>query len=700
MTEKMQIEVGADVKGAVTGLQKVNTEMRKLPKVSSEAAQSLNNLSRVAQDAPYGFIGIANNLNPLIESFGRLRAETGNNKTALKALASSLMGVGGIGLAVGLASSLMVVFGDKLFGAGKKAKEAAEGVKEAAKSVRELASDIAASDVSKIQTIAAALTDLNIPLKSRTKAMEEYNKVADEQNRISKDDLDNIGKINAAVNSQIELYQRRALVRAAEEKLKGLYKTIFDEEDKLRKAIEGSGKQTAGDVVRNVTDAQKKALPVLKATNNAAGQAVSGLTDAQRQSLPVMKMVTGAGKRVVGSLKTMEEAVGLVGEEFVNAEQKIGLSARGFKNNISNAKKEIAGLFQFIRQQSLEGDLFGSVFQGDKEKSDKSKQFDFLFDFLPFNPNGSLKPEQKAQLLTAIDKFSKEFNGIFEGVDFRLIAKSEDGAIETARQWWANYKRGIVKFAKGDVFGKALDAQTLEVPLSIVPKAEIDPKDAESLRKQYIDGLGRALNKEGQPPIVITPELQADFDDFKKKLDNEKKVRAAIQDNVNDAAKGISVAGFVSVGEAIAAAITGGNVGTIFQQLGQTIGAVVQQLGAQMIALSPVIQALKVAITALKPAGILAAGIGLVALGGIIKGATKVKGFAAGGLVYGPTMGLVGEGIGTSKSNPEVIAPLDKLKNIIGGGGSFPDYLPAWELRGDTLRAWYAKAEKKGGQFI
>lgn len=46
----------------------------------------------------------------------------------------------------------------------------------------------------------------------------------------------------------------------------------------------------------------------------------------------------------------------------------------------------------------------------------------------------------------------------------------------------------------------------------------------------------------------------------------------------------------------------------------------------------------------------------------------KVLGLATGGLVTGPTMALVGEGAGTTASNPEVVAPLDKLKNMIGGG--------------------------------
>jgi hypothetical protein len=60
--------------------------------------------------------------------------------------------------------------------------------------------------------------------------------------------------------------------------------------------------------------------------------------------------------------------------------------------------------------------------------------------------------------------------------------------------------------------------------------------------------------------------------------------------------------------------------------------------------------------------------------GGLAKTAfnSLVPAFADGGLVTGATVGMVGEGPGTSMSNPEVIAPLDKLKSMIGesGGGN------------------------------
>jgi len=47
-----------------------------------------------------------------------------------------------------------------------------------------------------------------------------------------------------------------------------------------------------------------------------------------------------------------------------------------------------------------------------------------------------------------------------------------------------------------------------------------------------------------------------------------------------------------------------------------------------------------------------------------------IPAFSEGGLVTGPTLSLIGEGAGTSASNPEVVAPLDKLKNFMNNGGS------------------------------
>jgi len=59
-------------------------------------------------------------------------------------------------------------------------------------------------------------------------------------------------------------------------------------------------------------------------------------------------------------------------------------------------------------------------------------------------------------------------------------------------------------------------------------------------------------------------------------------------------------------------------------------------------------------------------GVGVSTLKGNIF--ANILPFANGGLVSGPTLSMIGEGSGTSLSNPEVVAPLDKLKQYMGGG--------------------------------
>jgi hypothetical protein len=87
----------------------------------------------------------------------------------------------------------------------------------------------------------------------------------------------------------------------------------------------------------------------------------------------------------------------------------------------------------------------------------------------------------------------------------------------------------------------------------------------------------------------------------------------------------------------------------------------------------------------------LAAGVAAVAAGAFLKSKmndNKATAFANGGIVSGPTMGLVGEYPG-AQNNPEVIAPLDKLKSMIGGGGS-----GTFVLRGQDLLLSVNRAQK------
>jgi hypothetical protein len=89
----LNIQVSANVQNAVQGLNTVQQKLAQTAVASgklggsvagiNQASNALMNLGRIAQDAPFGFIGIQNNINPLLESFQRLKAETGSTSAAL-----------------------------------------------------------------------------------------------------------------------------------------------------------------------------------------------------------------------------------------------------------------------------------------------------------------------------------------------------------------------------------------------------------------------------------------------------------------------------------------------------------------------------------------------------------------------------------------------------------------------------------------
>ena len=60
--------------------------------------------------------------------------------------------------------------------------------------------------------------------------------------------------------------------------------------------------------------------------------------------------------------------------------------------------------------------------------------------------------------------------------------------------------------------------------------------------------------------------------------------------------------------------------------------------------------------------------LAIAAVASVLASLASLPKFAGGGIIYGPTVGLMGEYTGAS-NNPEVVAPLNKLRSLIGGGG-------------------------------
>lgn len=99
---------------------------KNLTNTSNKSRQALTSLSLVAQDLPFGFIAIQNNLPAVIQTFGQLKAESGTTRGALSALAEGLSGPAGLFLAFSVVTGA-VTFAIQKYGSLSGAVEALFG---------------------------------------------------------------------------------------------------------------------------------------------------------------------------------------------------------------------------------------------------------------------------------------------------------------------------------------------------------------------------------------------------------------------------------------------------------------------------------------------------------------------------------------------------------------------------------------------
>ena len=213
--------------------------------------------------------------------------------------------------------------------------------------------------------------------------------------------------------------------------------------------------------------------------------------------------------------------------------------------------------------------------------------------------------------------------------------------------------------------------------------------------------------------VQVLEDDPIDDDMLKNLLKKKQSIENALKE-LNENATAIIKDGIVDLGvglgEAIGMAISG--TGDFVQSMGvmilSTIGNVATQLGTLAIKIGVGLKAIRVALKSLNPAVAIAAGVALVAVGALFKaGASKiaennssVPSFATGGIVSAPTLALVGDNFGAGRGNPEVIAPLDKLKSMIGQQTQTVNVGGEFRVEGQDLVLAIQRAEKNRNRLL
>jgi hypothetical protein len=240
---ELQINIAANVGNAVQGLNKVQTELdqtgkqatalsssvvkasgaiSKLPQSAGQANQAITNLNRVVQDAPFGFIGIQNNIGPLIDSFGQLKMSTGSTGGALKSLIGSLAGPAGIGLAVAAVSSALT-FAIQGFSSWTRGLGAA-------KEANDKLAESLSVDLVRLTTIVGLAQNVSASTEDRAKAIKLLNQeYAQYLPSLDKEAI-TLDNVNQKYKILVDTILRQAVV-------KGLQETIAKQVEETAKQV-------------------------------------------------------------------------------------------------------------------------------------------------------------------------------------------------------------------------------------------------------------------------------------------------------------------------------------------------------------------------------------------------------------------------------------------------------------------------------
>ena len=261
---QLQINIGADTRNLEQGLQRATAEVQAFDKSvkqttanSGKATLALSNLGRVASDAPFGFIAIANNIEPLIQSFQSVRKESGSVGGTLKALGASLAGPGGLLLGFTLVSSAITVaiqkYGslggalDALFGKqdslNQEIRSAAESYEKYNKELKTsvtIQSNAAGSvqgEVSRVQALAGIVNSTTTSYLQRNNALKELATINKTYFGNLDDESVKLGKLTEAVDAYTKANVQAAISKAFESEIAATSVELSKQERVLDKLI-------------------------------------------------------------------------------------------------------------------------------------------------------------------------------------------------------------------------------------------------------------------------------------------------------------------------------------------------------------------------------------------------------------------------------------------------------------------------------
>jgi hypothetical protein len=653
------------------GLPELKRNLHDTTGVGLQFNQLLREMPNFAIDARIGVMSLSNNLPYFVDALQNARRQGQGFGAIMKTLGASIFSVSGIAL---LAVTAFTAFAGNMRKSKDETKDAREEMEKYVENLDVLSRARLKGEQSgykeavNLRVLYEATQNHTLSLQERKKAVDALQAQYPNYFKNISDEIILAGKAKGAYDELTNAILRKAKAESAQEELKNLTST--------ERTLRSQRNQSLTDL--------SKASTILK-TATAQYQKASSEGDPQ----------------VITYMTQMQVAQRAYNDQLTKT---IGLH-RGVNVNLADQEK----LVKEIASYGMDALTIDPAKGLSAPKGSNKPKFEFLDEWLDFNPNAAnITQEQRAKLLEVINRYSDQFGQILEGANFRLES-SEDKQIQAAKEWWDRFQKGFVNLAP-----RQISVDFSQVP--IVPDVPAVPDvqmpitlnfTPEQIKQNAVqDALNSVVNRWRE--IFKDDNLRFPSIDTSQII-NPKDLES-IYSRINDFAKSTreilstaavdAVSGFA---EGVGAAMAGGNLGEAFSNVLEILGSAVVQMGKKLIETSAIMEAFKKALNGLMgPGGTqfgFAIGAAMIAIGSAMK-SVKMPKFADGGIVFGPTMGLMGEYAGAS-SNPEVIAPLNKLKDLIGGSAANTNISVNgnWEVAGDKLRLVLARSDRKNNRY-
>ena len=180
-------EINAQIKDAKNNLNQLRTTVKdtgatiggQFKQQTANGSNALLQFSRIAQDAPFGIIGIGNNITATAEAFGALKNQTGSTGGAFKALSASLLGSGGVLLGVSLLTTGLTLLSQSGLTVSDVFNKLTGNFDEFGSSLNKANQEAvknSATEISGLNALVAAAQNVNVSMRDRLTAVNELQK--------------------------------------------------------------------------------------------------------------------------------------------------------------------------------------------------------------------------------------------------------------------------------------------------------------------------------------------------------------------------------------------------------------------------------------------------------------------------------------------------------------------------------------------